>query len=389
MVERTVKVVIDCLKKSQVGYKPNIKVFTISHEDNGAICGCAACLSEKTKYGAPSGSVILFLNNVMTLLHEKMDEALATDPEGAKSWVRKDMFCVYFAYGSFVKAPSCEYNEDLGKYVPVHEELTFHPNLGTYFAISNLDYANDIYYSSNNSARKNMEVTFDLANIQVLWCYNVNFSFYMEPVNSFNFFNTNGYSFLASGKAFYMYNQANFNQPGLTSFQTLKIYLDSKCLWDSSLDTEQLTLNYFDAMFGETKDIMMKLWNEERNYSDMLMDKTDQRKSFSFMRTVNRSEWWPAHMVIRWMAMCEEAMDIAEKAYKETDPEKYESILFHIQQEYVLPCYLLAYLHKKDVVGEKWVDAARFLKYTAADFPTYCINQSGSSLNTDWRRLVV
>lgn len=390
MVERTVKVVIDCMKDQKVGTKPNLKVFTISHEDNGAICGCAACLSEKTKYGAASGSVILFLNNVMTLLHEKMDEALASDPEGAKSWVRKDMYCVYFAYGSFVRAPSAEIDEETGKYVPVHSELTFHPQLGTYFAINNLDYANDIYYHSNNSARKNMEVTFDLANIQVLWTYNVNFSNYLEPVNSFNFFNTNGYSFLASGNAFYMYNQANFNQPGLTSFQTLKIYLDSKCFWDSSLDTEQLTLNYFEAMFGETKDIMMRLWNEERNYDDMLMDKTTQREAFSFMRTINRAEWWPAHMLIRWMALCEEAMEVAEKAYKNTDPEKYEQILYHIEQEYVMPCYYLAYLHKKDVVGEKWVDAAKFLKYTAADkLPTYCINQSGASLNKDWRNLVV
>ena len=390
MVERTVKVVIDSLKAAKVGNNPHIKVFTISHEDNGAICGCAACQADKQKYGAASGSVILFLNNVMTLLHQKMDEAIAADPEEAKIWARKDLYCVYFAYGSFVKAPNCVFDEDLGKYVPVHEELIFHPNLGTYFAISNLDYTQDIYATVNDGPRKNMEVTFDIANIQVLWTYNVNFANYLEPVNSFNFFNTNGYSFLASGNAFFMYNQANFNQPGLTSFETLKVYLDSKCMWDSSLDTEVLTQNFFEAMYGEAKDIMFRLWHEEHSFCDLMRDQQGIREGYSFLTTTLRTEYWPAYTLIKWMDLCEEAMAVAEKAYKNSDPEKYKQVLHHIQIEYVMPCHFLAYLHKKDVIGQRWVDAAKFLKYTAADgLPTYCTGQGGVSLNADWRKLVV
>ena len=391
MVERTVKVVIDCLKDYKVGLKPDYKFFSITHEDGGGTCTCAECQKQKETYGAASGSVIVFLNNVLTLLHEKMDQAIAENPEDAKTWARKDIYCVYFAYGGFIKAPSTEYNEELGKYVPLNQDVVFHPNLGVYFAINNLDYSNDIYDELNNYARNNMEILFDLANIMVLWTYGVNFSNYMEPVNTFKFFNTNGYSFLASGNAEYIFNQANWNRAGLTSFQTLKVYLDSKCLWDSSLDTEVLTEKYFEAMFGETKEIMMELWNAERHYDDMLHDRVDNRKKYAIMRTTNRSEWWPAYTLIKWMDYCERAMDLAEKAYKDSDPEKYEQILYHIEQEYVMPCHYLAYLHKKDVVGEKWVEAAKFLKYTAAEkHLAYCTSESGSdSLKPAWRALSV
>lgn len=387
MVERTVKVVIDSLKAAKVGNKPDVQFFTISHEDNGAICSCTACVREKEKYGAASGSVIKFLNNVMILLHEKMDQAVAENPEEAKIWVRKDLHCLYFAYGSFVKAPNATYDEDLGKFVVDDEEVAFHPNVGAYFAINNINYYRNIYDPINDSSRKNIEITYDIASLIALWTYEVNFANYLEPVNSFNFFTNDGFQFLASCHPEFIYNQANFNKPGLTSFQTLKVYLASKCFWDSSLDTEELTAKYFEAMFGEAKELMIDLWNHERNYDDMLIDSTGI--GYSFLRSTNRPEYWPPHTLIKWMSYCERAFELIEKVYKNSDPERYESIKYHIEQEYVMPCYYLAYYHKKEVIGQKWIDAAKFLKYASSAHLTYCLGQSGVSLNADWATLKV
>ena len=82
-------------------------------------------------------------------------------------------------------------------------------------------------------------------------------------------------------------------------------------------------------------------------------------------------------------------MAIIEKAYKATDPDKYEMIKYHIEQEYIMPCYYLAYYHKKEVIGTKWIEAAKFLKYASTAHLNYCTNQSGNSLNKDWANLQV
>jgi hypothetical protein len=275
----------------------------------------------------------------------------------------------------------------LEKYVVDNEDVAFHPNVGAYFAINNINYYKSVYYSGNDAPRQNMEITYDIASSIALWTYEVNFGNYLEPVNSFNFFDTEGFQFLAASNPAYIYNQANFNKPGLTSFQTLKVYIASKCFWDSSLDVEQLTMQYFEAMFGEAKDIMIELWNQERLYNDMLIEKTGM--GYSFLRTSTRPEYWPPFTLIKWMDYCERAMAVIEKAYKATDPDKYEMIKYHIEQEYVMPCYYLAYYHKKEVIGTKWIEAAKFLKYASSAHLTYCTNQSGTSLNADWANLQV
>ncbi len=390
MVNRVVKVIIDCFKESQVGINPNYTFFTITMEDNGAGCGCASCVKAKQTYGADSGAVIVFCNKVLTKLHEEMDKATAENPEEAKLWVRKDMMCAYFAYGYLVETPNVVYDEAQGKYVPENADCVFHPNLGAYAAISNMDYIKDIYHENNADAKLNMEKLFDISNMMVLWTYNGNFSNYFETINNWKFFNTNGYSWMASSNSVYVFNQGNYNSYANTCFQSLKIYLDTKCLWDSSLDTDVLIDNFFNAMFGETADIMKEFWNNARNYDDLMYDKIGQINSKAFLRTTTRAEYWPAYTLVKWMDYCEQAMKLAEETYKDKDPEMYEKVLYHIEQEYVSPCYMMAYLHKKDIVGDKWVDAAKFLKYTAAEkHLTYRSSEGGSDVSEAFKDLQV
>lgn len=393
LVDHIVKVVISNLKFYDTKNYPEYSYFSITHEDNGSICSCDACMEARNKYGAPVSTVIILCNDVMAQLKAQMAAAKAENAEEASTWIREDMICVFFAYGSFIEPPNTVKDETTGKYVPTHSEMTLRPDVGLYYAMSGMNWVQNVYSAVNDTARQRSEVWFDLAPTTILWTYQVIFSFYVAMHDTFQFFNTDGFTFLASSNPKFIFNQAQYQGGGVTSFQSLKMYLDSKCFWDSSLDTEVLTANYFEAMYGECADIMIKLFNEERMYVNALYDRLGKLDNVGYNVTLSKPEYWAPGTLLKWIDYIDQARDLNERIYKEADPEMYDMINYHLDCEYVFPAYVLVSMYDKASLGADWIDNAKYLKYHIADsLPNYIqselAGQSGT-LNDYFRSLQV
>jgi hypothetical protein len=211
----------------------------------------------------------------------------------------------------------------------------------------------------------------------------------MIAVDSFSHFNTNGYQFYASLNPCYVFNQAAGGSSGTSNFQALRVYLDSKGFWDSSTDTEVATDNWFNAMYGEAAGPMKELFKEERLHINLVYDMKGAMDHFGFSQQLVRSEYWPVTIMEKFFDLLDEAYEIAERVYKESDPERYEKIVTHINMEKVYPAFCLAYYHAKEAIGPIWVEAASFLKYTAAELPYKYTAAEGNSkdLREEFRAL--
>ena len=381
MVERGAYV----LERSLIDYPreqyPNYKLFTISMEDNSGTCGCSACRAAKEKYTQDSGAVIKFCNDVMAAVNEWWDL-----PEN-EPYKRENFYLMFFAYGSFVNAPTVKNAE--GKYEPAHRDCALRDDVGAYLAANNINYFKSIYDEANATQRENVLAWFDIAPATFLWLYQINFSFYPSMFDTYRHFNAEGYNFYASGKPLIFQNQATFNAKDVTAFQGLNVYLESKLSWNSSLDSDELTENWFKAMFGAASDVMRRLFLEERVYTTSMYEKLGTLDSFSFLVTVNRSDCWPLPVLNRWLDLLDEAREINRQINYKNNPEAYELIETHIDKEFVFPGYCLLLCYSKEEAGPRFVETVKRFKSKPDLFSGYVVDQSASRISSVWADLDV
>ena len=101
----------------------------------------------------------------------------------------------------------------------------------------------------------------DNASSVAIWAYGVYFSEYLVPYNTFDYIDQMIDACVASN-AEYMWVQGNWNTTQNTGFDSLKAYLISKLMWDSTLDVDTLTDNYFNAVYGAAATTMKTVYTE-------------------------------------------------------------------------------------------------------------------------------
>ena len=312
---------------------PYMNVVTLTTQDNENKCTCSACSEELNKYGTDTGAVIKFMNRVM----EKV-VAWENEPENA-AYKREELQLIFFAYQHLERAP-VTYDSTTKKWNAIDSEVALRDDVGVYLAmIQNFDFQQEFNAEVNKTGRDILAAWFDMTSNIYLWLYETNYNNYMYMYDSFNFFNTETYSYLASKGVKYMTAQGQDVTPVSTVWSNLKIYIDAKLMWNSSLNTQTLTDAWFNAMFKEAAPAMKNLFEEIRSYTYLAYSSNGYLRTRSNSQAVAKASLWPIAVLDQWIA----AFDAAKESlslYYELNPKVYEKVYRHIELEAISPIYI-------------------------------------------------
>ncbi len=366
MLEECANKAIDTMKMYPKTSNPEYDIMLLTLmdvKDRG--CTCDACKAEKERYGSMSGSLIKFCNELRLRVGEKMEDL---DEE----YRRDNLIIGFFAYFYFADAPA--------QYL---EEVQLVDGVVPFLALSEtFDYQNDVYSDVNASSRKNIEDWKALSDRILLWTYSTKFTDYYYPIDTFSFYNNNGYEYIASMNPEFFYNQAQITQTGAVStWHNLKLYLESRIAWNTDLDMQELIDRYMNAMFGKAAPQMHRLYNEMIyrakivrqlywNGTTILSNTTD----------LNNTKFYPYATVNQWLEICNEAYAALEDL-KEIDMESYTKYKRHIDAEWTSPAYIILRLYKNNLSGEEFANLKATFTAVTTDLGMTSIRELGGELS--------
>ena len=382
MVEQIATVMVNNLKKYPVADFPQYSLMTLTMEDNWATCSCTACVNAKYMYGTESGAVIVLCNNVMEKVQEEMQK-----PENA-DYYRKDLKLMFFAYHNFVDAPA-SYREKQEKFVINHPDLQMRDDVGVYFAQSTgMQYLVNIYDKQNEEARNTCLKWFAMTDNVYMWTYQINFLSYLTMHDSFNYFTSDAYQFYAAGGVKALKNQGASQCKDLANFNGLKAFLDYKLGWDSTLDENELTDEWFEAMYGVTAPIMRELYEAERKHCLLVMNQAGNLTNYKISVNMYLQQYWPINTLRTWISYCESALELAKDTYATYEPETYQMIKEHIDTEWTPNAYLVLSLYEADYIPtEEYNGYFNYFDEVFGHLGSMTVNEPGATLATEINRL--
>ena len=318
------------------------KIFQFTAEDNAKYCQCTACLSwydhyddgglaikeyndsGVLKYSGFMGLQLRFVN----AMAKRVSELLPAD--------KQDVKIATFCYSGYTDAPCIEKN---GTYQPIDDAVICPDNVLIYFAPS-MDYTDNIHDSTNATNAKMLKV---LEAMNVLcknvgaWLYQMSdYDDYFLAQNSYYTYGDLYNTFIDLGTKWIFHQGAQKRSVKNTAFGQLKLYLNSKMMWDSSLDEEDLIDKFFDGYFGSGSLSMRKYFNE---LYDVLED-------YSGGTAELNTRCFAYGDLLVWMGYCNQALsDIA--SLKTTDPTRYNTLKKNIECEMLTLKYLLIRLYNE------------------------------------------
>lgn len=346
--------------------KSDAEIFSISQEDNVSFCPCDYCTEISQTYKANSALLVLLCNN----LSDKMAEWFET-PEGAP--YKRDLKILLFAYQETESAP-VNYNSKSKTYEPSAPEMKCRDNVGVHIAPLGIYSTYDLDYSINQEFTETVISWRALTDKFAFWIYDVNFSHYFYPYDSF-VVRQDLYKFLAEAGTMVLNDQGQTQNIGsCTAWDNLKSYLETKLRWDTDADLAALTRRYFDFCYKSAADTMYSLYIQTRAYSNEMKQKFANGE-YSGLNAgnighifggINNKQLWAKSTLERW---CNEYLTAFEelKQIEKTDPDGYEKAYKMICAEAASPLYILI-----DLYQDEGVYAEQTVKDMKAKFKEYC-----------------
>ena len=305
---------------------------TSTMEDNHDYCNCSACTAMTEQYGALSSTIILFLNDLNSMVREWFET------EEGKPYAR-DLRIVFFAYNSYEAAPA-SYNESTGKYEPING-IKMDDGVYCMLAPIQMDYYRPITDPLNQEYYTNLKAWGDFANGNLyLWYYSTNFWNYLAPYDCFDSFAEN-YRVAAEYNTFYLFDQRQTDESGaITGWSTLKDYVCSKLGWDVDRNPEELIDKFFEGYFGPAAPEMRVIFDQLRLLTEYNKEHNEMGGNATIYLSLTNEKFWPKDVLQQWMVQYDLAVEKIAPL-KESNPALYESYLEHIQKEKISTLYLL------------------------------------------------
>ena len=319
---------------------PTRNVLPLQHEDNMGFCNCSACTSYmEANNGAQSAAVVRLCNEAINLIREWQD-----DPNHeVYPYRRDDLKVSFFVYGATRKACAV-WDEAQQKYVATSPECD--PNEYVIpWLCPGWDFVNDIYDPINDAARQTMDAWDDVSEEVWYWAYEAYYMYDAYFKESFNFCNTNSFQWMAATGATHFFSNLSADSSDPTCFRQLQVYRWQKLSWNSSLDTQELTEKYFNAMYGGVADEMYAIYKKYINHALALQKNTNFGGPKSGGNPAKAIFWSYSGFLKPVIADFENVLAKLETLYKESDPAYYELVKSRVCVEYIAPLFNTLDLH--------------------------------------------
>ncbi len=245
--------------------------LSLGHEDNNMYCDCTKCTAIMNSFGGATGGGFAAIQlQFASKIAQDVNAWLPTAGLGDK-----DIKFVILAYGTAGRVVPTASMDDIHEdvYVMIAPIESFY-NLDIYNEANSLVYDRLTDWSEylSNNGRENGLVVYN---------YALNGMCYMFPTN--NAAAGSYYEAFAANNVSYVYTQG----AGATtaSFEQLRIYVESKLMYDSKYSREELVkdfiMNYYDDAKNPTGsgEIMLKFYNQlENRYAELSRTTYDMYK---------------------------------------------------------------------------------------------------------------
>ena len=301
--------------------------ISISIEDNNTVCSCNACTEAKAKYGGyDTGAVIVFLSNVR-------DGVLAWfETQEGQPYAIDDFKILFFAYQRLIDAPVV-YDDELGTYVPVHEDIKF-DGLVAWLAMSGtskMSFYLDIDDPRNADGKLTVEKWAAVIDDIRLWTYQTNFGQYFQFTDNFAFTTNSAYKFFANNNITSWIDQ-NAGSVAQTGYTNLKNYMDSKLMWDNDADIDALYTKYFNGMYGNASNQMFANFMLQRELFQQAYEAAVADGGNIYNSNINVAKYYNEESLIDLVEKYELALSLVEEGSNE---------YYHILIEMIAPYFQL------------------------------------------------
>ena len=311
---------------------PNTVEFAFNMQDNDSECDCDACLTDETKYGARSATLIKFFNRLAGLIEQKFMDA------GDK---RYETFKLsFYAYHKYRQAPVEKIVGKNGKVSYKYEaEMKLNKHISPMYANSyiNLTEAHD---SQNNiDPYDTLDKWRQIAPHIHIWIYDVYFRSegYMVYFDSLNRYQEHLRKFKEAEADWIMSEQEG---PTPTAFIMLRGYVLAKLMWNIDEDISVLVDKYFKAMYGSQADTVKQVFVEMKT----LVARNNQELGMTNLTTrgydfTSNPAWWPKALLADW----NDKLKAADAALRQSGEEQAAQ---HVRIERISPLYMLLEMHR-------------------------------------------
>lgn len=215
---------------------PDCTYYMLGHEDGGPFCNCDGCNAVRAQYnGVNSALMMIFTNDVVRKINAWAAETI---PDRRLEFVT-------FAYTT-TEAPPVEYDQETQTYYPINhdEKLLAEHNLG--IQIAPIGSHISVPYLENSTSKPVFEGWDVISDKLYVWAYSAPFSNYMVPFDGFGAFKQNYQDYVDMGIEYVL--EQGFISSWVPNWHELRGYLNSKLMWDTSLDTARKVLPHLPAL---------------------------------------------------------------------------------------------------------------------------------------------
>ena len=366
----------------------NTMLFSI--EDAGEPCSCDAC---KADYVATDmsycGSVNRLLNDVM----EQYVLPWMAKPENAAYDRRASGFTMgYFVYHQLTNAPvwqdengnnvwfddmDCkgyEYKKNADGTID-WDNTKERWNVSIYFAGGYRQNENNWYDFHNAKARHCMDEWRSICNDFMIWdypSYQYGYNYFFDTIALHG---NDYYQALASIGCYFIFAESQDNGDLGPDWQTLNSYIQSELMWDCSQPAGELTRKYFDAMYLDAADSMLKVYTSMRVYKQWMKDALNIRDGAGG-QVMGQTKFWPLPILQSWIGAMYDAIDEIAK-YETINNGLYLQVRDHIHIEMSAPIMITMALYRDNITKEEYDKYKSFMLYYSATYPKLNI-QAGS-----------
>ena len=258
----------------------------VGQADTSSFCNCQTCENEVAeKYMTRGGQLIGLINEISD----------AITPWLTLNYPDKEILFTTFAY-MYSENPPVVVNEETGEIEPFSEHVVPRKNVGVYWAPIGMDYSKPIYDESigvNQASMAALEGWKILTDEIYMWSYCCNFSQYQVFYDNFGSIAENYRTYAQYGVKL-IFDQG-YDGTGTANFEELRAYVQSKLMWDTSLDIQVLIDDFMVHYYGVANAEVKDFFNQLRSYYAYLQSKTLMVGTIYY--NTSKAELWPIGML--------------------------------------------------------------------------------------------